>query len=46
MIGDATKDFRKRGLDRKEDQMELMAWGFGGKVGDITLEESDRAYNF
>ena len=28
MIADTTEELRKRGLDRKEDQMELLAWGF------------------
>ena len=28
MIGDATEEQKKRGLDWKEDQMELISWGF------------------
>ena len=32
MIADTTKEMRKRGLDRKEDQMELMAWSFDEKM--------------
>ena len=27
MIVDTTEDLRRRGLDWKEDQMELMTWG-------------------
>ena len=28
MIADTTEELRKRGLDWKEDQMELIAWSF------------------
>ena len=31
MIADTTEELRKRGLDGKEDHMELIAWGFEGK---------------
>ena len=33
MIAETTEDLRRRGLDWKEDQMELMAWGFEAKIG-------------
>ena len=35
MIAETTEELRKRGLDWKEDQMELMAWGFEAKIGDV-----------
>ena len=35
MIAETTQDLRKRGLDWKEDQMELKAWGFEGKIGEF-----------
>ena len=35
MIAETTEDLRRRGLDWKEDQMKLMAWGFEAKIGDF-----------
>ena len=37
MIADTAEELRKRGLDWKEDQMELIAWGFEGKNGDLHI---------
>ena len=31
-IGDATEELKKKGLDWKEDQMELMSWGLVEKM--------------
>ena len=42
MIADTTEELRKRGSDWKEFQMELMAWGFGGKIGDVLLDVDER----
>ena len=39
MIADTTEELRRRG---KEDQMELMAWGFEEKFGDVLLEVDER----
>ena len=41
MITDTTEELRKRGLDWKEDQMELMAWR---KIGDVLLEVDERKF--
>ena len=30
-IGDATEELKKRGLDWKEDQMEMISWDFAEK---------------
>ena len=44
MIGDTKEDLRKKGLDWKEDQMELMASGFEEEVGDVLLDNGDGRY--
>ena len=38
MIGYATEELRKRGLDWKEDQMKMTSWGFREEVGDLHIE--------
>ena len=38
MIGDATESQKKRGLDWKEDQMELTSCGLDGNIGDLKVE--------
>ena len=42
MFADTTEELRGRGLGWKEDHMELMAWGFEGKIGDVLLEVDER----
>ena len=37
MIVDTTEELRKRGLDWKEDQIGVMAWGFEGRSGDLPV---------
>ena len=44
MIADTTEELRKGGIDWKKDQMELMAWEFEGKNGDVHLEVDGRKY--
>ena len=44
MIEDTTEELRKRGLDWKEDQMELMTWGFEEEVGDVLFDYGGRRY--
>ena len=44
MITDTTEELRKRGLDWREVQMQLMAWGLEGKIGDVLLEVDERKY--
>ena len=44
MIGDATENLKKRGLDWKEDRMELISWGFDGNIGDLKIEEGGKEY--
>ena len=42
MIGYATEELKKRGLDWKEDQMELTSWGFYEDVGDLHVEDGGK----
>ena len=42
MIGDATEELKKRGLDWKEDQMELISWCLCEEVGDIHIEDGGK----
>ena len=45
MIADTTEELRKRGLDWKEDQMELIAWGFERKMKiSIFIEAGVKSY--
>ena len=44
MIEDTTEELRKRGLDWKEDQMEMMAWGFEEEMVDVLFDHGDRQY--
>ena len=44
MIQDATEELKKRGLDWKEDEMELISWGFYEEMGDIHLEDGGKKY--
>ena len=39
MIRVATQELRKRGLDWKEDQMELISWGLYEDAGDLHIED-------
>ena len=38
MIGDASGSMKKRGLDWKKGQMELISWGLDKKIGDLKIE--------
>ena len=44
MIADTSEELRRRGLDWKEDQMELMAWRFEVKIGDVLVEVGERKF--
>ena len=44
MIGDVTEELKKRGLDWKEDQMELISWGLCEEVGDPHVEDGGKNY--
>ena len=44
MIGDAFEKMKKKGLDWKEDQMELISWGFDEKIGDLKIEEGGKEH--
>ena len=44
MTGDATEELKKRGLDWKEEMMELISWGFYEETGDIHLEHGGKTY--
>ena len=44
MIGDATEELKKRGLDWKEDQMELISWNFYEDVEDLHIEDGGKKY--
>ena len=44
MIGDATEELKKKGLDWKEDQMELISWGLDEKIGDLKIEEGGKEH--
>ena len=44
MLGDAAGNLKKRGLDWKEDQMELISWSLDEKVGDFKIEEGGKEY--
>ena len=39
---DTTEELGKRGLDWKEDQMELMAWGFEEEVDGVLFDKEGR----
>ena len=39
IFGDPIEELKKKGLDWKEDQMELISWGLGEKVGDLHVED-------
>ena len=44
MIRDATEELKKKALDWKEDQMELISWGPSEKVGDLHVEDGRKKY--
>ena len=44
MIGDATEELNQRSLDWKEDQMELISWGFYEDVGDLHIEDGGKKH--
>ena len=44
MIGDATEELKKRGLDWKEDKMELISWGFYEDLGDLQIEDGGKKF--
>ena len=44
MIVDTTEELRKRGLDWKEDQIEMMAWGFEWRSGDLPIEVGEKKH--
>ena len=44
MIVDTTEVLRKRGLDWKEDQMEMISRGFRDKVGDLLSDAGGKKY--
>ena len=44
IIGDATEELKKRGLDWKEDEMELISWGFYEEVRDLHIEDGGKKY--
>ena len=44
MIGDATENLKKRGLDWKEDKMELISWCLDGKIGDLKIAGGGKEY--
>ena len=44
MIEDATEELKKKGLDWKEEEMELFSWDVYEEMGDIHLENKDNKY--
>ena len=44
MIEDATEKLKKKGLDWKEEEMQLMSWGFCEEIEDIHLENGGKKY--
>ena len=44
MIEDATEELKKRGLDWKEDETELISRDFYEEVGDLHLEDGGKNY--
>ena len=44
MIADATEELKKRGLDWKEDQMELISWCLCKDDGDLHVEAGGKKY--
>ena len=44
MIIDTTEELRKRGLDWKEDQIEMMAWSFEGRSRDLSIEVGEKKH--
>ena len=44
MIEDATEELKKKGFDWKDEEMELISWGFYEGVGDIYPEIRDKKY--
>ena len=40
-VSDTTEELRKRGLDWKEDQMEIIAWRVQEKVGNLLVGEKN-----
>ena len=44
MIGDTTENLKERGLNWKEDQMELISVSFEEKIGDLKIEEGREEY--
>ena len=44
ILGDATEELKKRGLDWEEDEMELISWGFCEDVGDLHIEDGGKKY--
>ena len=44
IIGNATEELKKRGLDWKEDEMELISWSFYEGVGDLHIEDRGKKY--
>ena len=43
-LEDPTEELRKRGLDWKEDQMETIAWGLEGEVGDLQIQSGGQVH--
>ena len=44
MIENATEELKRKGLDWKEDERELISWGFYEEMGDIHLEDGSKKY--
>ena len=44
MIEDATEELEKRGLDWKEEEMELISWGIYEDAGDLHFEDGGKKY--
>ena len=44
MIGGASEELKKRGLDWKEKELELISWSFCEEMGDIHLENEGKQY--
>ena len=44
MVEDATAELKRKGLDSKEVQMELVSWGLCEDVGDLHIEDGVEKY--
>ena len=44
MVEDATAELKRKGLDSKEDQMELVSLGLNEEVEDLHLEDGGKEY--